>query len=53
VIGAATGAAAGAVIANQTAKYDACIPSGGRVAVRLDSPMSVQAVASSAGPSGI
>ena len=47
IIGAAGGAAAGAVLANQTAKYDACIPSGGRVTVRLDAPMSVQAVGSS------
>jgi outer membrane lipoprotein SlyB len=43
IIGAAGGAAAGAVLANQTAKYDACLPSGGKVVVRLDSPMSVQA----------
>lgn len=42
IIGAAGGAAAGAVLAHQTAKYDACIPSGGRVTVRLDAPMSVQ-----------
>lgn len=43
IIGAAGGAAAGAVLAHQTEKYDACLPSGGRVVVRLDSPMSVQA----------
>lgn len=42
IIGAAGGAAAGAVLAHQTEKYDACLPSGGRVVVRLDSPMSVQ-----------
>ncbi len=43
IIGAAGGAAAGAVLAHQTEKYDACIPSGGRVTIRLNSPMSVQA----------
>jgi hypothetical protein len=43
IIGAAGGAAAGAVLAHQTEKYDACLPSGGRVVVRLDSPLSVQA----------
>lgn len=42
IIGAAGGAAAGAVLAHQTEKYDACLPSGGRIVVRLDSPMSVQ-----------
>lgn len=42
IIGAAGGAAAGAVLAHQTQKYDACLPSGGRLVVRLDSPMSVQ-----------
>ena len=43
IIGAAGGAAAGAVLAHQTEKYDACLPLGGRIVVRLDSPMSVQA----------
>ena len=43
IIGAAGGAAAGAVLAHQTEKYDACLPVGGRIVVRLDSPMSVQA----------
>lgn len=43
IIGAAGGAAAGAILANHTSKYDACIPSGSRMTVRLDSPMSVQA----------
>lgn len=42
IIGAAGGAAAGAVLAHETATYDACIPSGGRVTVRLDTPLSVQ-----------
>jgi outer membrane protein with glycine zipper len=51
IIGAAGGAAAGAVLAHQTEKYDACLPSGGRVVVRLDSPMSVQA--GSAGSNGV
>ncbi len=49
IIGAAGGAAAGAVLAHQTEKYDACLPSGGRVVVRLDSPMSVQAGTASNG----
>lgn len=49
IIGAAGGAAAGAVLAHQTEKYDACLPSGGRVVVRLDSPMSVQSGATSNG----
>ncbi len=43
IIGAAGGAAAGAVLAHQTQKYDACLPSGGRVVVRLDSPLQIQA----------
>ncbi len=49
IIGAAGGAAAGAVLAHQTEKYDACLPSGGKVVVRLDSPMSVQAGSASNG----
>lgn len=49
IIGAAGGAAAGAVLAHQTEKYDACLPSGGRVVVRLDSPMSVQSGTASNG----
>jgi len=47
IIGAAGGAAAGAVLAHQTQKYDACIPAGGRIAVRLNAPMSVQATTAS------
>jgi hypothetical protein len=47
IIGAAGGAAAGAVLAHQTEKYDACLPIGGRLVVRLDSPMSVQMGAAS------
>lgn len=46
IIGAAGGAAAGAVVAHETAKYDACIPSGGQITVRLDQSMQVQSVAS-------
>ncbi len=42
VIGAATGAAAGAVIAARNSHYDGCIPSGGRIAIRLTEPLSVQ-----------
>ncbi|HEY5087233.1 MAG TPA: glycine zipper domain-containing protein [Gemmatimonadaceae bacterium] len=49
IIGAAGGAAAGAVLAHQTQKYDACLPSGGRVVVKLDSPMSVQSGTASNG----
>jgi hypothetical protein len=42
VIGAGAGAAAGAVIANRTADYDGCVPSGGRITVKLTQPISVQ-----------
>jgi len=42
VIGAATGAAAGAVVAGATGKYDGCVPSGGRIAIKLTQPMVVQ-----------
>jgi hypothetical protein len=42
VIGAATGAAAGAVVAGATGKYDGCVPSGGRIAIKLNQPMVVQ-----------
>jgi len=51
IIGAAGGAAAGAVLAHQTEKYDACIASGGRITVRLDQPLHVQAPSGSALPS--
>jgi uncharacterized protein YcfJ len=54
IIGAAGGAAAGAVLANKTANYDACIPSGGRITVRLNQPMSIQDTSSTPeGNSGI
>lgn len=42
VIGAATGAAAGAVVAARNAHYDGCIPTGGRIAIRLTEPLYVQ-----------
>lgn len=42
VIGAATGAAAGAVIAARNSHYDGCIPTGGRIAIRLTEPLYVQ-----------
>jgi hypothetical protein len=43
VIGAAGGAAAGAVVANRNAKYDGCVPSGGRITIRLTQPLTIQA----------
>jgi hypothetical protein len=42
VIGAATGAAAGTAAAATTANYEGCVPSGGRITVRLDSSAQVQ-----------
>jgi len=42
VIGAATGAAAGAVVAGATGKYDGCVPSGGRISLKLNQAMTVQ-----------
>jgi hypothetical protein len=42
VIGAAGGAAAGAVVAGVTGKYDGCVPSGGRISLRLTQAMVVQ-----------
>jgi hypothetical protein len=42
VIGAATGAAAGAVVAGATGKYDGCVPSGGRISLKLTQPITVQ-----------
>jgi hypothetical protein len=42
VIGAATGAAAGAVMAARNSHYDGCIPTGGRIAIRLTEPLYVQ-----------
>ena len=43
VIGAATGAAAGTAVAVGTADYAGCIPSGGRIAIKLNSPATIQA----------
>ena len=42
VIGAATGAAAGAVVANRNADFDGCVPSGGRITIRLSEPLTIQ-----------
>ena len=42
VIGAATGAAAGAVVANRNANYDGCVPSGGRITIRLSESLTIQ-----------
>jgi hypothetical protein len=42
VIGAATGAAAGTAAAAATANYEGCVPSGGRLTIRLDSSAQVQ-----------
>lgn len=43
VIGAATGAAAGTAVAMGTANYEGCIPNGGKIQIKLDQPVSVQA----------
>lgn len=43
VIGAATGAAAGTAIAMGTGDYAGCIPAGGAITVRLNSPAQIQA----------
>jgi hypothetical protein len=43
VIGAATGAAAGTAVAMGTGDYAGCIPSGGNITVRLNSPATIQA----------
>lgn len=42
VIGAAGGAAAGAVIASRNADFDGCLPSGGKITVRLTQPLTIQ-----------
>jgi hypothetical protein len=47
IIGAAGGAAAGAVLANKTGKVDACVPSGSRLQVRLNSAMQIQSISAS------
>ena len=41
VIGAAAGAAAGTAAAVATGDYDGCVNPGGRIVVRLDSPMTI------------
>jgi len=43
VIGAAGGAAAGAAIGAANAKVDGCVPSGGRITVKLTQPLVIQA----------
>jgi hypothetical protein len=43
VIGGAAGAAAGAVVASRNANYDGCVPSGGRITIRLTQPLTIQA----------
>jgi hypothetical protein len=43
VIGAATGAAAGTAVAMGTGDYEGCVPQGGRIAISLNSPATVQA----------
>lgn len=43
VIGAATGAAAGTAIAMGTGDYAGCIPDGGNITIRLNSPAQIQA----------
>jgi hypothetical protein len=42
IIGAAGGAAAGAAIGAANAKVDGCVPSGGRITVKLTQPLVVQ-----------
>jgi outer membrane biosynthesis protein TonB len=43
VIGAATGAAAGTAVAMATGDYEGCVPTGGRITIKLNSPATVQA----------
>ena len=42
VIGAAAGAAAGTAAAIATAKYDGCLPSGGRIRLALAEPLEIK-----------
>ena len=42
VIGGAVGAAAGTGVASATAKYEGCVPDGGRITITLDSSTQVQ-----------
>ncbi|HEX6534409.1 MAG TPA: YMGG-like glycine zipper-containing protein [Gemmatimonadaceae bacterium] len=41
VIGAATGAAAGTAVAMGTANYEGCVPTGGNIRIKLNSPTTV------------
>ena len=43
VIGAATGAAAGTAAAATTANYEGCVNEGGRIVVKLTSPLTIKA----------
>jgi hypothetical protein len=43
VIGAAAGAAAGAGIAAGTANYEGCVPDGGQITIKLNSPLNIRA----------
>jgi hypothetical protein len=43
VIGAATGAAAGTAVAMGTADYEGCVPTGGKIRIKLNSPATIQA----------
>ena len=43
VIGAATGAAAGTAAAAATANYEGCVNDGGRIVIKLTSPLTVKA----------
>ena len=43
VIGAATGAAAGTAAAATTANYEGCVNDGGRIVVKLTSPLTIKA----------
>jgi hypothetical protein len=43
VIGAAGGAAAGAVLAGRSTTFNACVPNGGRIIAELVKPLTIQA----------
>ena len=43
VIGAAGGAAAGAVLAGRSSTFNACVPNGGRIIAELVQPLTIQA----------
>ena len=43
VIGAAAGAAAGAGVAAGTANYEGCVPDGGQITIKLNSPLNIRA----------